>query len=328
MLVTDSPVHDAVRAIWTRPFSPAAVAGQREAMERLADDLLRPFLDAVRAGETVDFVPLFERFAGKALFGLFDFIEIGEEDFRRWYKLLLDSAAFSITPDDPLYPARCKAKAEVYAMLEAELDDRQERLARGENGSDIIALIASSEGRSGITRRVILDNLFNVFTGGADTTVRWMGNAVAVLCRHPGAVAELRASPELVPQALEEVMRLESVTRFAIRTVTSEGTVLGGQQLARGDTVYLLTSTANRDPATYENPGAFNIHRRGPPHLGFSHGMHKCIGMHLARVEAQALIGRLIAAAPDLEVAEVDYGDTAIVKGPQYLLLREAGKRG
>jgi cytochrome P450 len=325
MLVTDSPIHDAVRALWSKPFGPAAVADRRQELEQLADSLLAPLLAQLRDGAAVDLVPLFEAFAGKVVLSLLRLTRAGEEDFRRWYKLVLDSAAFAITPDHPLYPARSAAKGEIYAILEAELLDRRERLSHGEQPDDLVALIAGAEGQSGITRRVILDNLFNVFTGGADTTVRWMGNAIDILHRNPDALAELHANPVLLPQALEEVMRLQSVTRFAIRTVNADGVELGGCPLARGDTVYFLTSLANRDPAAFDEPDRFDLHRHGRTHLGFSHGMHLCIGMNLARVEAQALIGRLLATAPVLQVVEVDYGDVSVVKGPERLLVRMAG---
>lgn len=323
MLVNDSPVHDAVRALWARPFGVATVAARRAELEALADSLLAEPLAALRRGEKVDFVPVLEGFAGKVVLGLLSFSEPHEDDFCRWYKVILDSAAFSIDADHALHAERAEAKAQVYAVLESEVRNRRDRIARGEQPGDLIALIAAAEGRDGISRSVMLDNLFNVFIGGADTTVRWMGNAIVNFHRRPEVLAELRANPALLPQALEEVMRIESVTRFAIRTVRADGVELAGQPLARGDTVYALTSAANRDPAAFEDPERFDIHRKPKPHLGFSHGMHLCIGMNLARVEAQAMLGRLLApSAPALEVAEVDYGDDSVVRGPQRLLLR------
>jgi cytochrome P450 len=200
--------------------------------------------------------------------------------------------------------------------------DRRERLERGEKPTDLVSLIVSAEDCAGITGTVILDNLFNLFTGGADTTVRWMGNSVVILYGDRPALEEIRANPLLLPQALEEVMRLKSVTRFAVRMVRTDGVELAGQPLSCGDTVYLLTSIANHDPTVFSNPERLDIHRKGKPHLGFGYGMHQCIGMNLARVEAQALIGRLITAAPELEVAEVQYGDDTVVRGPQHLGVR------
>jgi cytochrome P450 len=323
MLVTDSPVHDAVRGLWAKSFSGRAAAARRQELEGLADSLLEPALSQLRRGAVVDLVPLFKEFAGKVVLDLLNFSRVSESDFRRWYELVLDSAAFSISADHPLYIERCKAKAEIYEVLKAEVADRRERLERGEKPTDLVSMIVSAEDREGITGTVILDNLFNLFTGGADTTVRWMGNSVVILYADRPALEEIRANPMLLPQALEEVMRLKSVTRFAVRMVRIDGVELAGQPLSRGDTVYLLTSIANHDPTVFSDPERFDIHRKGKPHLGFGYGMHQCIGMNLARVEAQALIGRLIAAAPELEIAEVQYGDDSVVRGPQHLGVRQ-----
>lgn len=322
MLVTDSPVHDAVRGLWAKSFSGRTAAARRQALQQLADSLLEPALSQMRRGAIVDLVPLFKEFAGKVVLDLLNLSRVSEADFRRWYELVLDSAAFSIPSNHPLYTERSKAKAEIYEVLKAEVADRRERLARGEKPTDLISLIVSAEDRGGITGTVILDNLFNVFTGGADTTVRWMGNSVVVLYGDRAALEEIRANPLLLPQALEEVMRLKSVTRFAVRTVRTDGVELAGQPLSRGDTVYLLTSSANHDSTVFSNPERFDIHRKEKPHLGFGYGMHQCIGMNLARVEAQALIGRLIIAAPELEVVDVRYGDETVVRGPVHLAVR------
>jgi cytochrome P450 len=322
MLVTDSAVHDAVRGLWGKSFSGGAAAARRQELEELADSLLEPALSQLRRRAIVDLVPLFKEFADKVVLDLLNFSRVSEGDFHRWYELVLDSAAFSIPSNHPLYAERSKAKAEIYEVLEAEVADRRERLERGEKPTDLVSLIVSAEGCAEITRTVILDNLFNLFTGGADTTVRWMGNSVVILYGDRPALEEIRANPILLPQALEEVMRLKSVTRFAVRTVRADGVELAGQPLSRGDTVYLLTSIANHDPAVFSEPERFDIHRKGKPHLGFGYGMHQCIGMNLARVETQALIGRLITAAPQLEVAEVHYGDDSVVRGPRHLGVR------
>lgn len=328
MLVTDSPVHDAVRGLWAKSFSGGTAAARRQELEVMADSLLEPALSELQRGVIVDLVPLFKEFAGKVVLDLLNFSRVSESDFRRWYELVLDSAAFSIPSDHPLYSERCQAKAEIYEVLRAEVADRRERLERGEEPTDLVSLIVGAEDCAGITGTVILDNLFNLFTGGADTTVRWMGNSVVTLYGDRPALEEVRANPLLLPQALEEVMRLKSVTRFAVRMVRTDGVELAGQPLSRGDTVYLLTSSANHDPTVFSNPERFDIHRKEKPHLGFGYGMHQCIGMNFARVEAQALIGRLITAAPELEIAEVEYGDDTVVRGPQHLGVRRLPRDG
>ena len=195
MLVTDSPVHDAVRGLWAKSFSGSTAAARRQELEELADSVLQPALSQLQRGAVVDLVPLFKEFAGKVVLDLLSFSRVSEADFRRWYELVLDSAAFSISPDQPLYAERCRAKAEIYEVLKAELSDRRERLRRGEKATDLVSMIVSAEDCEGITETVILDNLFNVFTGGADTTVRWMGNSVVILYADRPALREIATIP-------------------------------------------------------------------------------------------------------------------------------------
>ncbi len=92
---------------------------------------------------------------------------------------------------------------------------------------------------------------------------------------------------------------------------------LGGWTVSSCEAVRL----ALLNPAVYAEAGEFDIRRRSRPHLGFSSGRHQCIGMHLARVEAQVLIGRILAELPCLKIVEVDYGDHPVVHGPQRLLV-------
>jgi cytochrome P450 len=321
LLANDSPVHAAVRAIWARPFGVSAVVARRRALEALAAKLLAPALAELERGETIDIVPVLESYAAQTIFGLVDFPATREAEYRNWYQTILDTAAFSA--DGEQARRQREAKDAAYAFLESQVEDKQRRLAAGGTLDDLVSLIVAAEGQPGMTRAVTLDNLFNVFIGGADTTIRWMGNAIATLHRHPRALDELRADPTLLPQALEEVMRIETVTRFAIRAVRVDGVALEGQPLRRGDTVYVMTSRANRDPAAFDDPDRFDLHRKAKPHLGFSHGIHQCIGMNLARVEVQAFLGTLLAAdAPRLALVDVDYGDDTVVRGPERLLLR------
>ena len=120
-------------------------------------------------------------------------------------------------------------------------------------------------------------------------------------------------------------MRLETVTRFAVRTARADDAYVAEVKVPRGDTVYLRPGDANRDPAVFAEPDRFDMHRRDRPHLGFSHGLHKCIGMNLARLEARVFIETLLTLAPHTSVAAVDYGDDSVVRGPQSLHLRAGG---
>src|SRR4051794_12184469 len=105
MLADDSPVHDAVRAVWARSFGVSGVMARRGEIEQLARELLSPVFAALRRGETVDIVPVLDAMAGRVVLGMLDFSQPREAEFTRLCKILLEASAFTITPDHPLHRA-------------------------------------------------------------------------------------------------------------------------------------------------------------------------------------------------------------------------------
>jgi cytochrome P450 len=165
--------------------------------------------------------------------------------------------------------------------------------------------------------------LLNFFLGALDTTVKWLGTVVVVLNRYPEILAEVRANQELLPQAMEEAMRLESVAQLLMRLVREDGTPLGRHVLSAGEPIYLALGVANRDPAVFERPEIFDIHRAASPHLGFGFGFHHCLGVNTARQEVQSFLSVLLDMIPALEVAGCEYGKSWAVWGPEKLWVRK-----
>jgi cytochrome P450 len=155
-----------------------------------------------------------------------------------------------------------------------------------------------------------------------DTTVKWLGNVVTVLHRHPHVAAEVKADRSLLSQTIEEVMRLETVVQVTTRLVRRNGVELAGRMMKASDVVYVLPGVANRDPAVVERPEAFDIRRGYKPHLGFGFGMHHCLGVNIARMEVLCFIERCIDILPNFKVVECDYGNSWSIWGPVSLQLR------
>jgi cytochrome P450 len=137
--------------------------------------------------------------------------------------------------------------------------------------------------------------------GGIETTEGMIGNAILHLLRHPAQLAQVTADPDLVPNAVEESLRLEPaaavVDRYATRDIR-----IGAAAIRRGDLVSVSLAGAGRDPAVFDDPGAFDIHRPNARlHLAFAHGPHFCLGAHLARLEAQAAV-RAVLRLPGLRL--------------------------
>ncbi|PWG17318.1 cytochrome P450 [Salibaculum griseiflavum] len=158
-----------------------------------------------------------------------------------------------------------------------------------------------------------------LFIGGFDTTTHLIGNAMSTLLEAPELRAQLRANPEGWPLFLEEVMRFHAPVMFTNAFHVTRDVTLGGRELRRGDRVVPLLIAANRDAANAPCPHAFQADRKPNRHLGFGYGTHVCMGMQLARTEAQIAAQRFFDRFPDARLAE---------PADRLPMLRRLGLRG
>lgn len=138
-------------------------------------------------------------------------------------------------------------------------------------------------------------------TAGNDTTKTMLSSGLHALLDHPEQLAAVRADSSRLAGAIEEILRWANPLHYFRRTAT-EDTVLAGQQIAAGDKVALMYSAANRDPAVFENPHAFDISRSPNPHLSFGIGGHFCLGAHLARLEGKVFFEELFKRFTTMEI--------------------------
>ena len=183
------------------------------------------------------------------------------------------------------------ATRKVVAYLSAEIDDR-----RANPRDDLISygVTANIEGRP-LTHDELVGFMFNLFIGGLDTVSTNMGLQFWHLATHPEDQATLRANPDQIPQAIDELMRAYgAVTTF--RTCMAE-TTIRGVTIKPGDKIAMSTTLAGRDSAEFANPGQIDFSRR-PRHVGFGFGIHTCVGMHLARRELRIALEEFLARVP------------------------------
>jgi cytochrome P450 len=138
--------------------------------------------------------------------------------------------------------------------------------------------------------------------GGLDTTAGVIGQSVIRFCAQPEILEALRRQPELVPSAVEELLRLETSFVGIGRTVR-HATEVHGRAMAAGDKVFLAWAAANRDPDEFDDADAFRIDRTPNRHVAFGAGPHRCAGSHLARQNLQIAIGELVRRLPDLALS-------------------------
>ena len=174
---------------------------------------------------------------------------------------------------------------------------------RRQPGDDIVSDLVRAEQGGAPLNGISMGILFlGLVQAGSETTRSATSNGIALLLEHPEELARLRARPELLPTAIEEIVRMSSpVTMF--RRTARRATELGGQQLREGDRVAMWFVSANRDEAYFAEPDRLDVARDPNPHLGFgAPGAHYCLGANLARLELEATFSEILAAFPSIEL--------------------------
>jgi cytochrome P450 len=208
-----------------------------------------------------------------------------------WYDAIVD-AVTRVTAGDPVTPAGREAFATLRSSVEPMLDR--------DPGASLVAAAAGEAG--GLTRAEVVSNAAVLMFGGIETTEGMIANAILHLLAHPEEREAVERDPALIPNAVEESLRLEPaaavVDRYATRDVQ-----LGGASIDRGELVTISIAGANRDPAEFRDPDRFDVRRENARHqIAFAHGPHVCIGMHLARLEAQTAVARLLERLPSVRL--------------------------
>ncbi|WP_408641857.1 cytochrome P450 [Saccharopolyspora oryzae] len=189
-------------------------------------------------------------------------------------------------------------KMAAYGALNAYLAElvTSKRAAPGE---DILSDLARQDD---LTVDELTGIAFLLLLAGHETTANMLSLGAFALLEHPEQLAELRADPDLMPGAVEELMRYLSVADIFYRYAT-EDIELGGETIREGATVVVSLLAANRDPHRFDDPDTLDVHRKARGHLSFGHGIHQCLGQQLARIEMRAGFDALLRRFPTLELA-------------------------
>ena len=209
-----------------------------------------------------------------------------------WYDAIVD-AVTGVAAGNPITAAGAQAFAELRASIEPVLDR--------DPGS---SLLAAASGAGGLGRDEAVSNAAVLMFGGIETTEGMIANALLHLLSSPEQLALVRADPGLLPNAIEESLRLEPAAAVIDRYATGD-VELAGASIRGGDQVTISIAGANRDPDVFPDPDRFDVTRENARlHVAFAHGPHVCIGMHLARLEAHTAVDRLLDRLPGLRLEE------------------------
>ena len=144
-----------------------------------------------------------------------------------------------------------------------------------------------------------------LLVAGQETTSNLICNAILCLVENPAEFAKLRESPELLPSAIEEVLRYRSPVQWLFRATTQD-VAHGGISIPAGNLLQPIVGDENRDPQVFEAPDRFDIARSPNPHIAFGHGIHFCLGAALSRLEARIAIADLLGGLGQFAVASGD----------------------
>lgn len=314
LLWEDPPLHDAHRALLSRVFTPRRMLDLEPLVRRFCVSALDALVDRDEFDVIGEFgveVPL--RTIG-FLFGIPDADQLayrqraGDALVTDGTPITFDPSSFdrvlSVLADYVDWRARHPSDDLMTELLRAEIDEP--------DGS-----------RRPLTRDEVITYASMVAGAGNETATRLIGFTMQLLAQHPGQRELLVEDPTRIPDAIEEILRLESPSpvqaRYVQRDVDVRGTIV-----PEGSTMLLLNGAANRDERHFTNPDRLHIRRDEGPHLSFGYGIHFCLGAALARLEGRVALQEILRRWPAWEV-DVDRGQmahTASVRGWGYLPVR------
>jgi cytochrome P450 len=303
LVFNDPPIHTRVRKLLAPTFTPRALAALQPRIEKLVDWLL----DAAADRGTFDLIDDFAAAIPVQLIG--DLLGIPQTErgpLRNWSLKIL--GALEPVLSDAQFDAGATAVAEFKDYLRDLVARRKQEQTRDE-GEILSKLIAASdvgteykEGGDRLSELELLHNCIFLLNAGHETTTNLIGNSVDLLLRHPDALSDLAAHPELMASAVEEFLRMESSNQLGNRRATMDARI-GDTTIPAGAYVHLAIGAANRDPAQFPDPDRLDIRRTPNRHLAFGSGIHTCAGNSLARMEAQVAIRKLVTRFATIERA-------------------------
>jgi cytochrome P450 len=310
ILEMDEPEHSRYRGLLQKAFT-------KKALERWERDLVRPVVNG-----------LIDRFADRGQADLvreltFPFpvsviagmIGLDEEDHPTFHRLAIELISVSVDRERGL-----RASQQLSELFSRVLEQR-----RAEPRDDLVSVLAHAElDGTRLTDEEIYSFLKLLAPAGAETTYRSSSNLLFGLLSHPDQLDAVRRDPELLPQAIEEGVRWEPPLLGILRTATCD-TEVGGVLIPEGASVNVNLGSANRDESRWERADEFDISRPARQHMAFAFGAHRCLGMHLARLETTVVLEALFERLPGLRLdpeAEDVHITGLVFRAPQCLPVR------
>ena len=318
----DPPRHSKLRALISRAFTPKVVANLEPRIRQLSREFLDKVIERGEMDLATDYsVPLpMTVIAGMIGIPLSDWPK-----FKRWSDVILKLSYTlrGMEADGEAANALTGFRA-VTAEMDAYLGEMiEQRRAKPTNDLLTRLLEAEVDGQR-LAQPEILGFFQLLVVGGQETTTNLINNAILCLVEHPDQLNRLRNARELLPSAIEEVLRYRSPLQMVMRTPRRD-LEMHGQTIPAGQLVLLMVGSANRDPKQFPDAERFDIARNPNPHVAFGHGIHSCLGAALARMESRIALSDILDRLNSLELASSEPWEprkALTVHGPTRLPIR------
>jgi cytochrome P450 len=311
VVLRDDPDHARLRRLLQRPFGPRPV----EALRAMVTARVDAAMAELPASGAMDVVGDFAYPLPVAVFN--EMLGLPDEDAPRVREWIWAVARLLDPVVDDDEHARCQALMdEMYEYLIVEI----ERKRRSPADDVLTALVLAEDGGDRLSRDELVAQVVTLYVAGHEPTMSLIGTGLLALLRQPEQLALLRARPDLLPNAVNELLRYDGPNQF-VRRIARQPIHLEGRVIAAGDMVYACVGAANRDPERWDDPDAVRIDRPDAAHhVQFGAGIHHCLGAHLARLQAEVALGALVFRLDDLALAgEPAWSERMVIRGLQRL---------
>jgi len=286
----DPPAHTRIRQLAGRAFTARRVERLRPRAQQIASGLIE---DMVASGAPADLVEGFS-FAFPAII-ICELLGIPAADrhaFRGWTDAIVSTATSTPEQVQDTYLQLAGYLAGLFAQR------------RAQPGDDLLTwLVQARDNDDRLTEAELLFLGMALLVGGYETTARQITNLVYTLLTHDRQLRQLKARPELLPDAVEEMLRFIVFGSALNPRIATADVNLGEVVVRAGEPVLCARSSANRDERVFPRAGELDITRDPNPHVAFGYGPHYCLGAHLARMELQVALGTILSRLPGLHIA-------------------------
>jgi pimeloyl-[acyl-carrier protein] synthase len=297
MLFLDAPAHTRLRSLASSAFTPARVRVLRSHIQQIAETLI----DAAMAAQPGKMDVIAEFAEPLPAIVTAEMLGVPISDHRQlkdWTAVFAEMLGnFQHNPDH--VPKVLRALEE---MLEYFRERVRELRAHPREGL-INSLLTSEINGDRLSEEEVIANSIVTMVGGQETTTNLIGNGLLTLLRHPAEMQRLRDDPELIPSAVEELLRYESPSQHTARLARTD-VELGGRKIRKRDAVIAVMGAANRDPERFSDPDRLDLARTDNRHLAFGWAAHFCFGAALARIEGQVSFETILRRIPSLSLEQ------------------------